>query len=276
MESIIEYYLEHKCDDSLINKFVNKMHKYQSFNEFLHDSILAGETVTSLTVSLAYANVFLNRRILTYLGQEEIETIKLFYVETYTRKCPIEYKNLVLEKLDLLDSISNKMKFLKDEINTLKMEQIKYELENEIDLIDTEEEKLFQVNIHNKFFENCLKLVTLLYENENNHLLEKDLTEIEDFEKTTPYIRGEQTLKLNLLHQFGIIKHLKEVWALNKISNLGIEILIAKIINAENPESIRPRLVKKDDPKLRNDAANEKTEKFLEQFNLTIDKIKLE
>lgn len=164
------------------------------------------------------------------------------------------------------------------------------ETENEINKIDSIEDKKVHIqrkiiNIkmesrrnhldirNNEFEENPeIELLNLLLESLS---LNNNLKEIEDFEKATPSIRGEQTLKLNLLHQFGIIEHLRKVWKHNDIKDIGIETLIAKIINAENPESIRPRLAKKDDEKLRTNTANAKTEEFLEKFKLTIDKIKI-
>ncbi|MBK8241792.1 MAG: hypothetical protein IPK88_00035 [Saprospiraceae bacterium] len=155
-----------------------------------------------------------------------------------------------------IDSIEDKKVHIQKKIIDIKMESRRAHLDFK----------------NNEFEENPeIELLNLLLQ---SLTLNNTSKEIEDYEKATPSIRGEQTLKLNLLHQFGIIDHLRKVWDLNNIKEAGMEILIAKIIN-ENPESIRPRLAKKDDVKLRTDYANAKTDEFLEKFKLTIDKIKI-
>lgn len=85
-------------------------------------------------------------------------------------------------------------------------------------------------------------------------------------------VRVQQTLKLNLLHQFGIIKFLKRVWVENQIDK-PLEFLLATLID-EKQSSIQPRLSSKDDPKLRTKPANKKLEKYLEDFDLEQDHIK--
>ncbi|MGB3227122.1 MAG: hypothetical protein WBB02_04035 [Saprospiraceae bacterium] len=85
-------------------------------------------------------------------------------------------------------------------------------------------------------------------------------------------VRVEQSLKLNLLHQFGIIEFLRSVWKKNQIVK-PIEFLLEKLI-AEKHTSIQPRLTNKDDKKLRTIAGNQKLEKFLDDFNLEQDQIK--
>ncbi len=165
-----------------------------------------------------------------------------------------ETENEILE----IDSIDDQRVHVQKKIIDIKMESRRSHLDHMI----------------NEFKENPeIELLNLLLE---SLTINKTSKVIEDFEKATPSIRGEQTLKLNLLHQFGVIDHLRKVWDLNNIKEAGMEILIAKIINAENPESIRPRLTKKDDDKLRTDTANAKTDEFLEKFKLTIDKIKFD
>lgn len=165
-----------------------------------------------------------------------------------------ETENEILE----IDSIDDQRVHVQKKINDIKMDSRK----NHLDTWNNEFEENPEIELLNLF----LQSLTL-----KNTSIEK-----EDLEKTTPNIRGEITLKINLLHQFGIIEHLRKVWKLNDIKDIGIETLIAKIINVAKPEDIRPRLTKKDDPKLRNNTANRNTENFLEQFKLTIDKIKFD
>lgn len=95
----------------------------------------------------------------------------------------------------------------------------------------------------------------------------------QDENSMLPPKRGEQTLKINLLHQFGILEYLRNLWTENNIKKGDMELLISKLINSD-PDSIRPRLSNKDDPKLRNPTANERLEEFLDQFGLSSDKIK--
>lgn len=78
--------------------------------------------------------------------------------------------------------------------------------------------------------------------------------------------KAEQTLKLNLLHQFGIIKFLNEVWLRYNIAR-PMEHLLATLMN-ENHKSIQPRLSDRNHKKLINDTSLEKLEKYLKDFGM--------
>ncbi|MGB5025196.1 MAG: hypothetical protein WBO44_07595 [Saprospiraceae bacterium] len=126
----------------------------------------------------------------------------------------------------------------------------------------------------------------LFKQNENRiEILENLISYIEAMSKTDsiflPVIKEkvsinakiEQNLKLNLLHQFGIIKFLKEVWLKNDITKPLANLLETLI--TEPHGSIQPRLSDgKNDSKLRNDQATKKLETYLKNFNLNIDQIK--
>jgi len=94
----------------------------------------------------------------------------------------------------------------------------------------------------------------------------KDLVEIN-------HQRGKQTKKLILLHEFGIIEHLRKVWLDNNI-NVGMEKLISVLID-EPEKSIRPRLANPNDSKLYTPRAKEEISDFLKPYDLFIGEIKL-
>ncbi|MBK8482811.1 MAG: hypothetical protein IPL31_00250 [Saprospiraceae bacterium] len=81
----------------------------------------------------------------------------------------------------------------------------------------------------------------------------------------------EQKLKLNLLHQFGIIKHLKEVWLEKKIKR-PLTYLITTLIS-EPYDSVQPRLTKPKDPVLRNKRSVPILKNYLKQFGIELDEI---
>lgn len=127
--------------------------------------------------------------------------------------------------------------------------------------------KLFKEDIEKvPILENLINYIDAL-SNDDSHF-----TYIED-KKTQEInqIQAQQNLKLNLLHQFGIVEFLKRVWQKNNIAK-PMEFLISTLIN-EKPKSIQPRLSKNDDPKLRTNAGSKKLEEYLEDFGLELDKI---
>ncbi|MBK6701505.1 MAG: hypothetical protein IPG55_16800 [Saprospiraceae bacterium] len=126
--------------------------------------------------------------------------------------------------------------------------------------------KLFKKDINKvSILENLINYFEALEKNDHHYLF---VVNQEDDKQ----VKAEQTLKLNLLHQFGIIEFLNRVWKTNNIPK-PLEFLLATLINEKNT-SIQPRLSKQDDPKLRNTTSNNKLENYLKDFDLEPDKIK--
>lgn len=166
-----------------------------------------------------------------------------------------------------------------------------YELESEIFEIGLEDRETFIANykiVYQKhidrikldiakcrlFKENLEKVPVL--ENLINYLdaLVKDESYYWDVAKELEgsQERAEQTLKLNLMHQFGIIKYLNQIWGEYNIPK-ALEFLISTLIN-EKHTSIQPRLSNSNDPKLRNPTSIKKLENYLKEFGLDLDQIK--
>lgn len=95
---------------------------------------------------------------------------------------------------------------------------------------------------------------------------------INEKDETLERRRGDQSFKINLLHQYGIIQHLRKVWEINNPTK-KIEDLISDIIGAKT-SSIQPLLSNPKDNRLRTSSMNNKLESYLEKYNLLIDKIK--
>ncbi|MBL0236013.1 MAG: hypothetical protein IPQ02_05195 [Saprospiraceae bacterium] len=140
-------------------------------------------------------------------------------------------------------------------INALKLEIA------EINLFENSKDKIPYLEMLIAYFFELSKIPINYWNRSNEKFSEKSLEKI------------QQTFKLNLLHQFGIIEFLKQVWTKNNVS-MGLEFLIEKLIN-EPHGSIQPRLSSKQDPKLRTKSADKKLQEFLDNFKLEIDKIKL-
>ncbi|MBK6546717.1 MAG: hypothetical protein IPG12_15790 [Saprospiraceae bacterium] len=126
--------------------------------------------------------------------------------------------------------------------------------------------KLFKEEIEKiPILENLIDYLTALVKDESYYY---DVANREDNNQA----RTEQTLKLNLLHQFGIIKFLDGIWLKYNIPK-PMEFLISTLIN-EKHNSIQPRLSNKNDLKLRNPTSNKKLENYLKEFGLELDQIK--
>lgn len=80
------------------------------------------------------------------------------------------------------------------------------------------------------------------------------------------------TLKLNLLHQFGIIEYLRRVWGSNDML-LPVEYLLETLINGKY-DTIQPRLSKPEEPKLRNPTSIRDLKRELKKFGMVMDSIK--
>ncbi len=79
-------------------------------------------------------------------------------------------------------------------------------------------------------------------------------------------VKMGQTEKLIILHEFGIIRYLKQLWTEKKI-NCKIEVLISTLI--DEPEgSIRPRLAAIEDRKLNTGPLITKSSEYLLKFGL--------
>lgn len=257
-------------NDNKLLKFTSSPSGFSfSFNI---EEIKGYKTFSTLKSSLEFEN--LSEKLKYYLC-DEIKSLNLFKSENslineaiiyYAKRCALIFKEELDEQLLNLGN-SEKLKLLVEIQNSQKQDNLFF------DLLGTPLENLEEISQQNRVIEIYIEIVNKELE------IERILSDVkphqQDWEKTTPFIRGEQTLKLNLLHQFGIIEHLKKIWKMNHINNVGLEILICKLINAENASSIRPRLSSKEDPKLRNETSNEKLEEFLKKFNLLPDKIKL-
>ncbi len=130
--------------------------------------------------------------------------------------------------------------------------------------------KLFKDNIEKvPILENLINYIEALSKDDQNFMYISN-REVEE----TKQERATQTLKLNLLHQFGIIEFLRGVWKTNNITIRGMEFLIETLI-CEKRTSIQPRLSSNNDSKLRTIAGVEKLEVYLKNFGLELDRIKL-
>ncbi len=127
--------------------------------------------------------------------------------------------------------------------------------------------KLFKKDINKALIlENLINYFEALEKNDEHYLFVVN-------QENDKQVKAEQTLKLNLLYQFGIINYLDRIWHQNKIKK-PMQFLLSTLIN-EPPNSIQPRLSDKNHAKLRNTTSNNKLENYLKDFGLEPDKIKV-